>query len=309
MRVLFVCSGNFSGEFEHAQPFVHEQMQSLHSLGIFCNKYLVKGKGIWGYLKSAWYLRKVLHKESYDIIHAVYGLSALPAILQYPVKVVTTLIGSDLHGKHKKLSLLAAGLSAHAIYVSSALLPHNKKPDHNTIIPFGVDLSVFKPLDKELCRNQLSIGKSDIVILFAASKERTVKNYPLAAEAILLLPFKVKLIELGKAYSREELNVIFNASDLLLMTSYSEGSPQVIKEAMACNLPIVSTHVGDVKEIIAGTAGCYITTYSPEGVADKISMVLADGKRTNGREHIQHLDNKLIAARVIEVYEQVLAGK
>ena len=96
--------------------------------------------------------------------------------------------------------------------------------------------------------------------------------------------------------------------DMALMTSFSEGSPQFIKEAMACNLPIVSTDVGDVKEIIQKTEGCYICKNEPEDVAKKIELALDFAKKTTGREKIQHLDNRIIAEKIIQVYQNVLNG-
>ena len=100
-----------------------------------------------------------------------------------------------------------------------------------------------------------------------------------------------------------------NAADALVLTSLWEGSPNVIKEAMACNLPIVSTDVGDVKEVIGDTEGCYITSYEPSDVAGKIKLALDFGKRTNGREKIKHLEINTIAKRIIDVYNEVLQKK
>jgi teichuronic acid biosynthesis glycosyltransferase TuaC len=72
---------------------------------------------------------------------------------------------------------------------------------------------------------------------------------------------------------------LLNAADLLLLTSLTEGSPQVIKEAMACNCPIVATDVGDIREIIGYTDGCYITTFKPSDVAVKIQAAFLLGKK------------------------------
>jgi len=105
---------------------------------------------------------------------------------------------------------------------------------------------------------------------------------------------------------QEEVNLFYNAADVLLLTSFHEGSPNVIKEAMACNCPIVSTDVGDVRDIIENTEGCYITTFQPEDIADKIKRALEYGQRTKGRENIKHLDINTVAQRIIKVYKTVL---
>ena len=92
----------------------------------------------------------------------------------------------------------------------------------------------------------------------------------------------------------------------MLLTSLWEGSPNVIKEAMACNCPIVSTDVGDVKKIIKNTQGCFITSFDPRDVSIGITKALRFGKKTNGREHIKHLDDKIIAKKIINLYQTVL---
>jgi glycosyltransferase involved in cell wall biosynthesis len=97
-----------------------------------------------------------------------------------------------------------------------------------------------------------------------------------------------------------------NAADVLILTSLWEGSPNVIKEAMACNLPIVSTNVGDVKEVICNTEGCYITTFDAEDVAKKLEKAVQFGQRTNGRIKIAHLDDQVIARKIIGLYKEVL---
>lgn len=99
-----------------------------------------------------------------------------------------------------------------------------------------------------------------------------------------------------------------NAPDILLLTSLWEGSPNVIKEAMACNCPILSADVGDGAKVIRKTDGCYICSYDPEDVAEKIKEALEFGKRTNGREKIKHLDEKIIAQKIIGVYNEVLSN-
>jgi len=141
--------------------------------------------------------------------------------------------------------------------------------------------------------------------LFAGAFDNWVKNSKLAIESVMNIS-DTELLEL-KGYNRNQVSLLMNACDVILITSFSEGSPQVIKEAMACNLPIVSTDVGDVKEVIGNTEGCYITSFDPKDVAEKIKMALDFGKRTNGRENIKHLEINIIAKRIIKLYNKVLA--
>ena len=132
-------------------------------------------------------------------------------------------------------------------------------------------------------------------------KQSYYKNYLFGIKK--LEPIDIKEI---KNRSREEVNLLMNGAELLLLTSFSEGSPNVIKEAMACNCPIVATDVGDIADVIKNTPGCYLTSFDPADVAEKIKQALAFGKRTNGRKKIRHLDNKIIAEKIVEVYKKVL---
>ena len=187
-----------------------------------------------------------------------------------------------------------------------------------TLIPCGIDDTLFVPMDKEVCRNRLRSGGIRVLenegktyVLFTKMFDDPVKDYPLAKATIDLVnemkSENVELIEFT-GYSREQSALLINAVDALLMTSKTEGSPQVIKEAMACGTPIVSVDVGDVKERIGGIDGCYVSdTRKPEEIADLLYKSLMFNGKTNGRETLirQGLTNELAARRVINVYERV----
>ena len=157
-----------------------------------------------------------------------------------------------------------------------------------------------------MARKELQLDNNVRYVLFAGAFENKVKNADLALKAVASL-LNIKLLEFN-GYSREQAVTLMNAVDCVLMTSYSEGSPQFIKEAMACNCPIVSVAVGDVPEVIKNMEGCYISTYEVEDVAEKLHQALLTGKRTEGRKRIieLNLDSKSIGNRIVEVYEKVI---
>lgn len=146
-------------------------------------------------------------------------------------------------------------------------------------------------------------------VLFSGSFTNDVKN-PALAKLAMEKVVDAELVEL-RGYNREEVNLLMNAADCLLMTSHREGSPQVIKETMACGTPVVSVDVGDVKDVINDTDGCYIAERNPEDLAEKIRLALAFKGKTNGRQRIIDLglSNDLVAKRLIEIYQQVLKEK
>lgn len=104
----------------------------------------------------------------------------------------------------------------------------------------------------------------------------------------------------------------YNASDVLLFTSHREGSLNVIKEAMSCNLPIVSTNVGDVEWILGSTEGCYIFSFEVSDVVEKIKKAIlftSKNNRTSGRERIINLelDSESVAEKIISIYRGLIA--
>ena len=159
-------------------------------------------------------------------------------------------------------------------------------------------------MNKNECRKKLNLPLDKKIVLFLANPHDPRKNFKLLKDAAL----KLNDVEIINPYpiKNEDFPYYLNACDVFVLTSYNEGSPNVIKEAMACNCPIVATDVGDVKEVISGVEGCYLTDFNPSDLAEKISRVLSYGNRTQGREHIQHLKEENIANQIIEIYKGIL---
>ncbi len=306
MKILIVCSIN-SGRIS---PFVSEQAESLQKKGCEIDYFTISGKGFKGYLQNRKKLILKIKEYKPDIIHAHYGLSGLLANLQQKIPVVTTYHGSDIYNKQVfRFSRLSIALSSFNIFVSQKNIDIAKPKKNFALIPCGVNIDLFKPLDKEFCRNKLGFQKEDKLVLFSGSFDDKVKNSPLAKEAVALLP-GVKLIEL-KGYSRIQVCELINAVDSVLMTSLTEGSPQLIKEAMACNCPVVSVDVGDVKNIISDVNGCYITSYESKKIAGNIQQTLDFEERTNGWKNILNLglDLESVANKVLDIYRSAVKNK
>lgn len=311
MKVLIVCSGNVKNfDFKLHQTFIYEQIEAIKKeFGINYDTFFIKGKGIFGYLKNIPSLKRKLKEFKPDIIHAHYNLSGMVSLFQRKVPVVVTYHGSDVNIKTLRiLTRIVSLFSDYNIFVSKGLQNKINSKGKSSLIPCGIETEKFFPMEIHTARNKLFWDIQKIFTLFASNYDNKVKNFKLAKNAIKILGFDIEIIEL-KNRTREEVNLLLNSCNLLLLTSKSEGSPQIIKEAMACNCPIVATDVGDIKEIIGDTEGCYITSFDPEDVAEKIRLALdfslKKGK-TNGREKILKFDNKLIAKKVYQVYKKVL---
>ena len=306
MKILVVANHN-KGYFV---PFIIEQVNALKQIGVEFDFYGVHGKGITGYLSNLFALRAKIRSYHPDLIHAHYGLSGLLANLQRIVPVVTTFHGSDIHSKGRNLlfSRLAMWLSAYNIFVTEALQKqagvHGNK---YCVLPCGVDTKAIYPMDRVEARNLLGWDVKGKYVLFAGAFDNEVKNSPLAKAAVAQIP-DAMLMEL-RGYNREQVNWAMNAANCLLVSSYREGSPQVVKEALTCGTPIVSVNVGDVAEITAGIDGCFISSYNANVIAECLQKAFAFQEKTSGPERIRYrmLDNRQIAEKVLDIYRKVIS--
>lgn len=302
MKILIICSKN-SGRIA---PFITDQVEALQKAGVVCEYFTVEGKGVKGYLRNYSPMMHKIREFQPDIIHAHYGLSGLLANLQRKVPVVTTYHGSDINNpKVRQISKVAMKLSAWNIFVSKKNIKLARVKKKFSLIPCGVDTDIFRPIERKPVREKLDLRESDHIVLFAGAFDNPVKNPELAKEAVDKVP-DARLMEM-KGYSRVQVAELMNAVDVCLMTSHTEGSPQFIKEAMACNCPIVSVNVGDVKEVLEGVNGCLITEKSAINVALKIQEVLIKNERTNGYEKIKNsgYEATVVAERIKNVYKNI----
>jgi glycosyltransferase involved in cell wall biosynthesis len=325
MKILIV-GNNKPGHFA---PFVEEQARALQMQGCEVVFFGVQGKGILGYLRCLPALKHAIKQHQPDLIHAHYGLSGLLANLQRRVPVVTTYHGSDINKPNiLRFSKIAMRLSAYNIFVSQrnvtlALSPNShityRLKKRYTLLPCGVNLPLpWSEMQtqrmEQLTLNQWVQGKLNAGVrhvLFAGAFNNAVKDPELAKAAINELAsegVKAELIEL-KGFNRDQVNALMYNCDALLMTSKTEGSPQVIKEAMACGCPIVSVDVGDVAERVSGVEGCYVvSSREPKDIAEALQQALAFPGKTNGRERIieMGLSNTQVAKRLIAIYQSLV---
>ena len=304
MKILIVASFN-KGFFA---PFILEQSEALEKMGQTVHFFGIQGHGIWGYVRNYKGLKRIIQDYKPDVIHAHYGLSGLLATLQRRVPVVTTFHGSDINNpKVLPFSKIAMRLSAFTIFVSQKNVDIARPTKKFALLPCGVNSDNFTEVPIGEARLKLQLEDTKKYVLFAGSFSNRVKNPELAQKAIALLK-NVELIEL-KGYSREEVNYLMHAVDVALMTSHTEGSPQFVKEVMACGCPLVSVDVGDVKEVTAGVEGCYIVSREAEEIAEKLHIALNFKGRTHGRERIVELglENRKVAETILGIYNNVIA--
>ena len=240
-KVLFVSSGN-NGKLG---VLVENQAKSLEKLGVEIDHFLILGKGLGGYLRNIPKLNKYIKLKDIDIIHAHYSLSAFVATFASAPNLVVSLMGSDafLNFWMKLAARFMYTFFWKVTIVKTEQMKKSLKLSKAIVIPNGVDLDNFKFIDSSEARKKLGFQANKKIVLFLSDPKRDEKNYPLANKAISLLNRNDVTLFPVYNVSNQEIPTYLNAADLLLLTSKWEGSVNVIKEAMACNIPIVSTNM------------------------------------------------------------------
>ncbi len=325
MKVLFVSSGN-SKNFEVA-PFIRSQGESLRQAGIDVEYFPLIGKGLIGYLKNARYLRQYVKKNQFDLVHAHYTLSGWSAVLAFSGKpIVLSLMGTDAYGEYVGINQIKFS-SRYLIYLTYLIQPFVNsiisKSKHiesfvylknkSYVIPNGILLDEIN-FHENGFKEELGLDPDKKHVLFLGDKKNTRKNYNLLETAVSRISSDNISIVAPYPVSHEQVVKYLNSVDVTVVPSLMEGSPNLVKEAMACNCPVVSTDVGDVRWLFGDLEGHYITSFNPQDVADKIKMALefAEQKgKTQGRDRIIELglDSETVARKIVGVYEKVLAQR
>ena len=320
MRVLEVSryKNNFT---DHQLPFVTEQGEAIRVLGHEVDYFLVGGN----YLKARKAsMAKILECKP-DIIHAHYGLSAIVAEMQSVVPVVTTFHNGETHRWWVNLlSSLFSLRAKHVIYVAQHIFDMVYfKARIYSILPCGVSLEDCFLMDKAEARRQLGWSDNKKYIMFGGAFINLRTNYPLLKQAVSIIDNQISKIEVieMRGLSRYDCVLRMNACDVFALPTKNEGSPQALKEAMACNGPIVVTDVADIKHVLGDLPGHYVLPnkkgnaawwvgdeHSAEELAELLKQAFAFEGRTEGRKRIVELGytNELVAKSIVKIYEDFL---
>lgn len=308
--------------------FVKTQIDSIAAAGHEVTILRIDGRASKrNYFRAAPRLREILAAKKHDLVHAHYGLSGIPACMQRTCPVVVSFCGDDLLGTSngrggrtlKGEIIVRAGQFA-AQRADAVIVKSDRMRDRlrsasarakAVVIPNGVDFERFRPMDKLPARTRLGLDPGKRYVLFAGSPEAPVKRFDLALQAVARLQESLPGVEILALHHKPQAEVplYMNASDVVILTSDSEGSPNVIKEAMATNAPIVSVDAGDAWQWMEGVRQCYRAEREPGDLADKMRLVLQRAERSNGRERVAPLELGRVAARVIALYDTVLAER
>ena len=325
MKVLFIATGN-SKNFD-ISPFIAAQRKSLIDLGAEVDFFPVIGKGFMGYLQSAFKLRTYLKKNKYDLIHAHFTLCGWAAVLSGTrIPIVLSVMGSDAYGDYTNpkrpqffsryltlLTYLIQPFLKGIISKSANIDRYIYRRKIANIIPNGINLSQFQYFEHDF-REELGLSKDKKYVLFLGIKSFKRKNFALVEKAVKVINDPDLEILAMYPITHDEVVKYLWSADMFVSAAFMEGSPNAIKEAMACNCPIVTTNVGDVEWVMGNTEGCYLAGFKTVDYAEKIVRALhfaETKKRTEGRKRILELglDSEMVAKKIIRVYEKVLEAK
>lgn len=303
------------------------QMRSLQVAGIEIEYGVLSGrKSLPSLFRAGVRLRQVARAKEVDLVHVLWGVtSSLIAVMFSPVPVVISFCGSDLYGYPdvtgkrtframvtRFLSRVSALFAKQIITKSEAMKDLLFAPSRRkvTVIPNGVDLNAFAPMSKIDARRQLAWPLDKKIVLFFPGDGGTVKDLPLAQSTFALLQLAEPNVELMlvRGVAHDQLVYFYNSADLMLLTSFHEGSNNSVKEALACNLPIVSVSCGDTAERLRGVQNSHVVrSRDPNELARMALDVLKSGQRSNGCEAVREISLERVAEKVRDVYAKAVA--
>ena len=322
MRILMVTVPLPTPDNPTTMAPLARQIKSLKALGVQVDVLEIKGVSRLKYVQAI----PTLHKRAYavDIVHAHYAFCGWLARTQFSKPLVVSFMGDDLlgtpdeAGRVDTFSQLVVRLDrwfAHtvdAVIVKSAEMAEIVKPVEAYVVPNGVDMRAFCPMDSREARSRLGWLEDRRYILFPGNPDNPRKQFSLAQavvrkassqtrETLELVPLKRVAPGLVPFY--------MNACEAMIMASYIEGSPNVVKEAMACNLPVVSVPVGDVPELLSGVPGYTVRPRDAEALAEALVCTLSNHQPVEGVAALKRrgLDLKNVAQKLMDIYEDVLA--
>lgn len=309
LKVLFVTNMYPHRRRPDYGTFVQHQVSKIRELGHIVDILVIQGYlSKMNYIRGALAILKLTLRRGYDVVHAHYGLCGLVGTSRWGVPLVVTLHGSDVFENRLQRALSRIGcLTATKVIVVSKEIEAKIR---GKIIPCGVDLRVFKEHDKLESRRRLDLALDKKLILFPYDPRRRIKRFDIAVkvkDTLLRKGFDCDLI-VAAGVENEKMPLYYSAADVMLLCSDREGSPTSVKEALACNTPVVAADVGDVREIMDGVTGCSVCTQDAVSLAAAVEKVFMFDPETcfNGRESMQRYDQERVGRDLEEVYWSAL---
>ena len=321
IRICYVIPGEEAGS---SMIFAKRDVEQIRRVGVSTKTFFLKTRTRPVLLAREWIrLRRELKLFQPHIVHAHYGtMTGFVTVLTAAAPTVVTFRGAELNHEldisllrekaGRVLSLIAAVRASQIVCVSDELKRRlwwcqNKV----SVIPSSVDLGLFRLQERGDARKTLGWEEDQSIVIFYKGRNPMTKRIDRALATIdkareMYGPIRLEVLD--GSIDPVRVPLFLNAADCLLCTSDSEGSPNIVKEAMACNLPVVSVDVGDVRQRMANVENCYIRARDPYDLANGLITVLRSHQRSNGRLHLAGVTNNVCRDQLLDLYRLVLSA-
>jgi glycosyltransferase involved in cell wall biosynthesis len=326
VRVLFVTNMWPDEQRPWYGTFIKTQADSLERIGVELDVLPIRGyRSRRAYADAVGEVRRMAHATAYDVVHAHYGHAAAVARFQHSAPLVISYCGDDLLGTpaadggltprsrveaavFRQLAHVASGTITKSAEMERAL-PRSRR-SRNSVIPNGVDVERFAPLPRDEARRELGWSLDEPIALFVGNPAIARKNHALADAACRIAAAELPglRLQVAQGFTPAQIPTVMSAADTLLMTSLWEGSPNVVKEAMAAELPVVAVPAGDVEERLKGVDGCFVRPYDAAALGEAIVRAVRHGRSPAARAAVSALSLENVARRVVAVYESALGA-
>jgi len=327
LSVLMVTNNYPTAANPHMGAATALQERGIKGLGVDVNVLffdrLLSGRSVYKGMGDR--ILSAARDKKCDLVHIQFGgVPAFQTVRACGRRCVITFHGTDLHGGSPKglvdrasfgvgvmASKWAAARSGWNIVVSPDLASRLEGLTRRvSIIPTGVDYDIFKPMPRQAALSALGLNAGKRYVVFCDSMRAAVKRRDLALAALQVANARGLNLEMIELHRVPHGNIPFylNAAACLLLTSDKEGSPNIVKEAIACDLPVVSVDVGDVSERINGISRSRVVPRDAVLIGEALAEIILSGKRADGREiKRQEIENGPICEKVVSVYEKIMA--
>jgi teichuronic acid biosynthesis glycosyltransferase TuaC len=312
MKVLCFTNIYPSAREPSAGSFVRDLVEDLRELGLDVHVLAFSGRERRrAYAEAGLAFRRTIRADSFDLVHAHYGLTGILAVTQRRVPVVVTFHGSDTGNPRVRWQGWFSWLVARAstpVFVSRDGARRLGCPNA-AIIPAGVDLDLFQPRSTAEARAALGWSENGRYVLLPGARSKPDKGVNLFDAAVREARKRVEITPVSlENFTREEVANVMNAVDVTLVTSNFEGSPVAVKESLACMTPVVSVPVGDLPQLLGGLPGCEIVPRDPLALADALLRAFSSGRDPILRHRAELLSRRRMAERTVALYESVVGG-
>jgi teichuronic acid biosynthesis glycosyltransferase TuaC len=330
MRILTVTNMYpYSGN-NHYGVFVRDHVEALMHAGVDVDVVFLNGReSKLRYFTEIPRLAAAIHTRTYAVLHAQHSYCAVQtAVIRNALRIDTPLLltihEGETHsscpaGRSRKLSKrlvywkrlkrFALNVSDFVVTVDEGLPRALGYRGPYAVISPAVDTQLFRPMNSVECRRLLQLPQDKPIVFFPANTERPEKGAELFHASVSQLDAEVHVVY-GGQIGRAEMPLYINAANAVVQTSYFEASPMVVKEAMACDTPVVSTDVGDVRSLFGAVPGCFCVDRHPSRIAEALQQALEFTAPVGGRDAVltHDLSPAAVARRYREVYQKVSSG-